>query len=130
LLDLDGNLTPAYYHDRMTEETLAAMALMRELFETVSLATNNERDLSALATRHGFDHVFQPYQPGTMLPYKPSAKFFEHMLETLAAPAETVVMIGDDPEHDVEGASAHGIKTVLIDRLDPYGFFAPVTMPG
>lgn len=123
LLDLDGCLTPAYYHDELTAEVIAALTALRAGMKTVSLATNNEVDLLHLQERFALDHLFQPYQEGTMLPYKPGEQYFAHILATLAVPPESVVMIGDNPIDDIWGASQHGFKTILVDRLDPYGFF-------
>jgi ribonucleotide monophosphatase NagD (HAD superfamily) len=123
LLDLDGCLTPAYHHDELTPEVVQAVRAMRIGLLTVSLATNNERDLTMLQNELRFTHIFQPYQPDTMLPYKPAKAYYEHVIGTLAVPPETIVMIGDNPEHDIEGAAEHGIQTMLVDRLDPYGFF-------
>lgn len=123
LLDLDGCLTPAYRHDELTTEVTTALAALRLGMKTVSLATNNERDVTSLSQRFRFTHTFQPYQESTMLPYKPDRRFFEHILATLAVPPETVAMLGDNPVDDVWGASQLGIRTVLVDRLDPDGFF-------
>ncbi len=123
LLDLDGCLTPAYRHDELTDEVTAALIAMRSAMKTVSLATNNELDVTTLGERFGLTHLFQPYQEGTMLPYKPGKVYYEHILATLAVPPESVVMIGDNPFDDVWGASQHGIKTMLVDRIDPDGFF-------
>lgn len=123
LLDLDGCLTPAYAHDEITDDVIRALACLRAEMETVSLATNNEVDLRHLQVRFGLDHLFQPYQPETQLPYKPDLAYFGHILSVLGAPPETVVMIGDNPMDDVFGASQLGMHTVLVDRLDPYGFF-------
>ncbi len=123
LLDLDGCLTPAYCHDELTDEVTAALIALESSMRTISLGTNNEQDVTTLSKRFGFTHTFQPYQEGTMLPYKPNRRYYEHILATLAVPPETVVMIGDNPHDDVWGASQLGIRTMLVDRIDPYGFF-------
>ena len=123
LVDLDGCLTPAYCHNELTNETIAALIAMKIGLKTLSLATNNEEDLTAIDRRFGFNNLFQAYQEGTMLPYKPSEPFYQHVLATLGAPPESVVMIGDTPFDDIQGAAQHGIRTMLVDRLDPYGFF-------
>lgn len=123
LLDLDGNLTPAYHHHELTPEVLGTLEAMRDTFDTVSLATNNEWPLEKFQQRFGLDHVFQPYQPDTELPYKPDPQYFRHILQVLGVVPEAVVMVGDNPEHDVQGAQTCGMRAVLVHRLDPYGFF-------
>jgi FMN phosphatase YigB (HAD superfamily) len=123
LLDLDGCLAPAYCHDELTQEVITALRVLKASMETVSLATNNEVDLAFLGERFELDHIFQPYQEGTMLPYKPGEEYYRHVLATLAVPPETIVMIGDNPHDDIWGAAQHGINTMLVDRIDPYGFF-------
>jgi HAD superfamily hydrolase (TIGR01458 family) len=46
---------------------------------------------------------------------KPERAFFELALENLGLPAETVAMVGDDPELDVGGAQAAGLRSILVE---------------
>jgi HAD superfamily hydrolase (TIGR01458 family) len=46
---------------------------------------------------------------------KPERAFFELALENLGLPPETVVMVGDDPELDVAGARAAGLRAILVE---------------
>ncbi len=124
LLDLDGHLSPAYHHTLITPEAERALHIMRRGFATVSLATNSEWYLGHVMARFGLDYSFQPKQAGTDLPYKPCDRYFNHILEVLEVPPETIVMAGDNPIHDM-AAAEYGMKTLLVDRLDPHGFFDP-----
>ena len=45
---------------------------------------------------------------------KPERTFFELALEDLGLPPETVAMVGDDPELDVVGAQAAGLRGILV----------------
>ncbi len=45
---------------------------------------------------------------------KPSAKFFDLALRSLNLPAAEVMMIGDDIESDIAGATSMGMKTCLV----------------
>lgn len=46
---------------------------------------------------------------------KPERAFFELALESLGLPAETVAMVGDDPELDIHGAQAAGLRGILVE---------------
>jgi phospholysine phosphohistidine inorganic pyrophosphate phosphatase len=46
---------------------------------------------------------------------KPERAFFELALENLGLPADSVAMIGDDPEVDVRGARGAGLRSVLVE---------------
>ena len=46
---------------------------------------------------------------------KPERAFFELALENLGLPANTVAMVGDDPELDVRGARSASLRTILVE---------------
>ena len=46
---------------------------------------------------------------------KPERAFFELALNDLGLPAGTVAMVGDDPELDVRGARAAGLRSILVE---------------
>ncbi len=45
---------------------------------------------------------------------KPNPSYFERALADLGRTPSEVAMIGDDPESDIGGAHAVGLKTVLV----------------
>lgn len=47
---------------------------------------------------------------------KPSPQIFAHALEATGATAATALMIGDNPEVDIEGAMRAGWRAVYLDR--------------
>jgi putative hydrolase of the HAD superfamily len=47
---------------------------------------------------------------------KPHPDAFDALLDALALPAAAVAFVGDDAVEDVEGALAHGMPTVWLDR--------------
>ena len=47
---------------------------------------------------------------------KPSETFFSHCLSTLGIPPHEVMMIGDSPTSDMQGAYQSGIRTCYFDR--------------
>jgi HAD superfamily hydrolase (TIGR01458 family) len=46
---------------------------------------------------------------------KPERAFFELALRHLGLPPDAVAMVGDDPEGDIVGAGAAGLRTVLVE---------------
>ena len=46
---------------------------------------------------------------------KPERAFFELALENLGLPAETVAVVGDDPELDIRGAQTAGLRGILVE---------------
>jgi putative hydrolase of the HAD superfamily len=46
---------------------------------------------------------------------KPSAQPYQHILRALKLPPSEVLMVGDKPEVDLEGARALGINTLLLE---------------
>ena len=50
---------------------------------------------------------------------KPDPGFFEFALKKAGVQADEVLFVGDSPHHDVDGAHAAGMKTVLIEDKGP-----------
>jgi phospholysine phosphohistidine inorganic pyrophosphate phosphatase len=46
---------------------------------------------------------------------KPARPFFELALKNLGLPAEMVAMVGDNPELDIRGAQAAGLRAILVE---------------
>ena len=65
-----------------------------------------------------FDHWTSSEAAGSC---KPHRRFFEVALEKSRLNPENVLFVGDSPEHDVIGANALGMQTVLIveDGIEP-----------
>jgi HAD superfamily hydrolase (TIGR01509 family) len=51
---------------------------------------------------------------------KPHETIFRRMLELLGVPAGDAVMVGDTIEDDVDGATAVGMRAILVDREGRY----------
>jgi len=89
---------------------LARLDVAKAVF-TNSIADWAERILACLGVRRHFTHVIDvravDYQS------KPHPHAFERALEIVAQPAPACVMV-DDQEHYLRGASAAGMRTVLV----------------
>ncbi|HLK57807.1 MAG TPA: HAD family hydrolase [Chthonomonadaceae bacterium] len=68
--------------------------------------------LSAMGVADLFAQVFTSVEIGVR---KPSPVIFEHALERLGVSASDVVYVGDSYAADYQGASAAGIRCILID---------------
>lgn len=84
----------------------------------LGLLTNGAPDLQRAKAEHAgllpwFDAVLVS---GTIGVGKPEPQVFQHLLAQLGVPAERSVMLGDNPERDVAGALATGMRAVWIDR--------------
>jgi len=49
---------------------------------------------------------------------KPDPRIFHAALEALDVPADRAVFVGDEPEADIGGARAAGLRTVWVNRTD------------
>jgi HAD superfamily hydrolase (TIGR01549 family) len=87
----------------------------------IGLVTNGGPDmqdpkLDALGLAESFETVVYA---GHDVPAKPAAEPFERALSAVDAPAERAVYVGDDPETDVDGAAAVGLRTALVGDAAP-----------
>ncbi|WP_421873541.1 YjjG family noncanonical pyrimidine nucleotidase [Marinoscillum sp.] len=83
----------------------------------MSIITNGFDDVQEVKLKacglHGyFDHVFTSETIGVK---KPNPEIFEYALQVLGIPKESVLMIGDNPKTDIQGATNAGITPVLYN---------------
>jgi putative hydrolase of the HAD superfamily len=121
------------------EDVLPVLDDLRENGLKLGLVSNGIRDLSAFVAHHGLnvDAIVDSRSHGRV---KPHPSIFKAALERLGTRSEQTVMVGDSLEEDVEGASALGMRAILIDReerhpqveerlLDLYGLPAALGLP-
>ena len=48
--------------------------------------------------------------------HKPSARFYDHVIESAGIPANQILMVGDDFDNDVAAARACGLQAVWLNR--------------
>ena len=82
---------------------------------TIGLVSNTDRDLEAFAAELGVrvDFALASRAHGRR---KPCATIFAAALALGGAPSELAVMVGDSLDDDIAGASACGVRAVLVDR--------------
>lgn len=79
---------------------------------TLGAITNGNADLAAIGIDHYFDFVVTPAEAGAA---KPSPEIFHAALSAAGTEAASAVHVGDDPERDILGAAAVGMRTVWVN---------------
>ncbi len=67
--------------------------------------------LARVGLRHYFDLLWTSRELGVN---KPDPIFYERILESLGAPAESCVMVGDSVNNDIRPAKEIGMRTVWL----------------
>ena len=112
---LVGNLGEGFTYGRLDEAFRHLMAGA----ELIALSTNRywQRAGGGLSLDAGPFVAALEYASGrrALGVGKPAPAFFELALENLGLPSREVAMVGDDPELDVGGAQAAGLRAILIE---------------
>jgi putative hydrolase of the HAD superfamily len=97
------------------EDTLPALAVLREQDLRIGLVSNGQRDLDEFARHHSLDVdvCVASMRHGRI---KPHRSIFEAALTALDAAPEEAAMVGDSYADDIEGARALGMRAILVDR--------------
>lgn len=90
-----------------TDEAGLSTAIVTNLTTRIQL-----RKLVALGIEERFDEILTSEEIGRE---KPSAAAFTRPLAALGLRPSETLMVGDDPESDVEGANAVGLRTALVN---------------
>jgi putative hydrolase of the HAD superfamily len=106
-------------HFELYEDALPTLDALRERGLKLGLLSNSARDLDEFVGHHGLtvDAVLTSRSHGKT---KPHEAIFRHILELLGVAPADAVMVGDTIEDDVEGATAVGMRAVLVDRESRY----------
>lgn len=84
---------------------------------TIGVASNLDSRLEYLSTRLGSLERCQHWFISSRVGFrKPGSEFFQRVEQSLGFDAEQIVMVGDDPRNDIEGAQRCGWNAVLVDR--------------
>ncbi len=97
------------------EDALPALGELRRHEIKVGLISNGQRDLDEFTAHHRLDvdAVVGSKAHGRV---KPHASIFVAALQALDVSPDEAAMVGDSYEEDIEGASALGIRAILLDR--------------
>ncbi|NQX88339.1 MAG: HAD family hydrolase [Halioglobus sp.] len=91
-------------------EALEVLELLAQDY-TLGALTNGNADIYKTDAAAYFDFAFLAEDIGAS---KPHPNMFQAAVERVGVPAEQIVHVGDDPEHDIRGARNVGLRTVWI----------------
>lgn len=104
----------------LRDECLEVLGALRDRGYSLSVVSNIDEDfLHPMIDRFGlapFLHHWSSSEEARSC--KPDRAFFEMALRKAGVEAERVLFVGDSPEHDIAGANALGMRTVLIAEDD------------
>jgi putative hydrolase of the HAD superfamily len=114
------------HHFELYEDAIPTLDALRERGLKLGLLSNSARDLDDFVGHHGLsvDAVLTSRAHGKT---KPHEAIFRRMLELLDVVAGDAVMVGDTIEDDVDGATAVGMRAVLVDREGRYPQHGSIT---
>jgi putative hydrolase of the HAD superfamily len=79
----------------------------------IAVVTNGNADVSRLGIGHFFRFALTPAQAGAA---KPAAAIFHEAARRLGVAPGAVLHVGDDPQADVAGAMAAGLRSAWLNR--------------
>jgi putative hydrolase of the HAD superfamily len=94
------------------EEVLPALEALHGKYRLFS-ATNGNADLKRVGLAHLFERSVAAREVGAL---KPDAAVFLKVIESTGLAPGDVLFVGDDPEHDIEGARRAGMHAAWINR--------------
>lgn len=93
------------------EEALDILELLAQRYMLGAL-TNGNADIYKTDAAEYFDFAFLAEDIGVS---KPHPDMFQAAIKQTGVPAEEIVHVGDDPEHDIRGARDAGMRTVWMN---------------
>ena len=101
---------------RLREDCLETLRTLREAGVSLSIVSNIDDDyLDEMVPVSGLDEILHHWSSSEeAASCKPDAGFFHFAMEKAGVAADQVLFVGDSPEHDIAGARAVGMTTVLI----------------
>ena len=94
------------------EDALPALDRLRTRYRLFAISNGNA-DVARIGLGHCFERSLAARDAGML---KPDPRIFQQLLATAGLAVDEVVHVGDDPEADVEGARAAGLRPVWLNR--------------
>ena len=114
--DLSEQAFEVFLHARQQVEFFEhARQMLSELKQQgykLGALTNGNADIHRVGLADLIDFQFKADDVGEM---KPHPKMFQDMLEYCSLGPEQVIHIGDNPQHDIEGAAEAGLWTIWVN---------------
>lgn len=97
---------------KLYEDVAPALDQLAQQYRLAAV-TNGNADLELTGVGHWFEFAISSAQVGKP---KPDEDFFAHLLQRAQVSVSEAIVIGDDIERDIVGASQLGIRTVWVNR--------------
>ena len=115
LIDLDLTLRKKMTRKLDAEVIIYLLEAVKKYgFSSLNIASNNMLNLRSYSTPLNAN-VFQPYWHRLRLVRKPNKRFYNRIIDKLAAKPAECVMIGDKLHADVFGGNRAGMVTILVN---------------
>ena len=102
---------------RLYDDVPPTLAALRHEGIQLAIASNFDRRLRSICREHGslaaFDAIFLASEIGFA---KPNPAFFQEISKWLNIPSHELLLVGDHPDEDVQGALQASWQAALIDR--------------
>ena len=99
------------------EDVEARLSAFRDAGYRLAIASNFDSRLHSVCAGHppldAIEYRFVSSETGFR---KPASEFYSRLISHCGSPACEILMIGDDPNHDVAGPLAAGMRALLLDR--------------
>ena len=83
----------------------------------LAVASNFDRRLHAICDELGELPLFEERVISSEVEWrKPSSEFYRAVIDRLSAPADQILVVGDDEVNDVHGARSAGLRAIHLDR--------------
>ena len=99
---------------QLYEEALAVLEILSSSY-TLGALTNGNADVYKTDAGEHFDFAYLAEDIGAS---KPQPDMFQAALQRTGVEAHNVIHVGDDPEHDIQGARDVGMHTVWMNSRD------------
>jgi putative hydrolase of the HAD superfamily len=99
------------------DDVRPALTMLREAGFRLAIASNFDSRLHTVCKGlEDLRPIERRYASSEIGFRKPAPEFFASLVEQCGCPADKILMVGDDFEHDVRGPKANGMKSILLDR--------------
>jgi putative hydrolase of the HAD superfamily len=94
------------------DDVLPSLVALRNRCRLFAISNGNA-DLAAIGLKHFFERTLCAREAGCL---KPDPRIFRRLMGQAGLEPERVLHVGDDPEADIEGARAAGLRPVWLNR--------------
>jgi len=99
------------------DDVALTLTALRESGYHLAIASNFDSRLHLVCGGHDALSLIEQRFVSSEIGYrKPAKEFYSSLISSCGCPANQILMVGDDMEHDVKGPIASNMYALLIDR--------------